>query len=88
MITGKFLNLRAKGQSAKLCYDKNPGDVAQWITFEHGKTYTIKRGFADQINEYYHTPRYTQKDGPDDGGSQIDSVDTSDKKYAFVAIGY
>lgn len=86
MITGKFLNLRAKGQSAKLCYDKHAGDVPQWITFHHGQVYTIKRGFADQINEYYHTPRFTQKEGPDDGSSQIDSVDTSDKKYAFVAL--
>jgi hypothetical protein len=88
MITGKFLNLRAKGQAAKLCYDKHPGDIPQWITFQHGQVYTIKRGFADQINEYYHTPRFVQKEGPDDGSSQIDSVDTSDKKYAFVAIGY
>jgi len=88
MITGKFLNLRAKGQSAKLCYDKHVGDVPQWITFQHGQVYTIKRGFADQINNYYHTPRFIQKEGPDDGSSQIDSVDTSDKKYAFVAIGF
>ena len=88
MITGKFLNLRAKGQSAKLCYDQFPGDVAQWITFQHGQVYTIKRGFADQINEYYYTPRFIQKEGPDDGGSAIDAVDRSDKKYAFVAIGF
>jgi hypothetical protein len=88
MITGKFLNLRAKGQPAKLCYDQFPGDVPQWITFQHGQTYTIKRGFADQINNHYHTPRFVQKEGPDDGSSQIDSVDTSDKKYAFVAIGF
>jgi len=88
MVTGRFHNLRSKGQPAKLAYDKNPGDVAGWTTFQDGKVYTIKRGFADQINEYYYTPKHIQKEGPDDGHSQIDSVDKSDKKYAFVALGY
>lgn len=88
MVTGRFHNLRAKGQPAKLAYDKNPGDVAGWTTFQDGKVYTIKRGFAEQINEYYYTPKFTQKEGPDDGSGQIDHVDNSDKKYAFVSLNF
>lgn len=88
MVTGRFHNLRSKGQPAKLAYDKNPGDVAAWTTFQDGQIYTIKRGFAEQINEHYYTPRFVQKEGPDDGNSQIDSVDKSNKKYAFVPISF
>lgn len=92
MVTGRFMNRRAPGQPAKLTYMKYIDDPVKWYTFEDGATYTIKRGFADQINEHYHTPVFTQKTGiiinPDDPGSAIESVDRSNKKYAFVAVGY
>ncbi len=84
-VTGKFINRRAPGQPAKLTYMKYGDDAVKWYTFEDGKVYTIKRGFADQINEYYHTPVFTQKQGPmDSTGSQIQDVDTTNKKYAFI----
>lgn len=91
-VTGKFLNRRAPGQMAKLPYIKYDDDPVKWYEMYDGKTYTIPRGFADQINEYYHTPVFVQKDGPienpDDPGSQIAHVDTSNKKYAFVGLAY
>lgn len=92
MVTGRFMNRRAPGQPAKLTYMKYADDPVKWYTFEDGKNYTIKRGFADQINDHYHTPIFTQKTGvitnPDDPGSAIETVDRSNKKYAFVAVGY
>lgn len=90
-VTGKFINLRAKGQSVKLTYMRYAEDPVKWYTLEDGKTYTIPRGFADEINEHYHTPRFIQRTEPMDPSqptSQIQDVDTSDKKYAFVALGY
>ena len=91
MVTGRFHNLRAKGQPAKLTYDKHAGDVTQWTTFQDGKIYTIKRGFADQINDHYYTPRFTQTEGPSDPNDQhstITNIDKSDKKYAFVPCSF
>lgn len=97
MITGRFLNLRCQGQTIKLPYDKHPGDVAKWHTFEDGKVYTIKKGFADQINggdeknPCYYKPKFVQREGPmnpDAPQSQVQDVDCSFKKYAFVPIGY
>ena len=61
MVTGKFLNQRAPGQQVKLPYCKHVGDQDKWYTFDHGKVYTIKRGFADQINEYYAKITHNQK---------------------------
>lgn len=87
MITGRFMNRRAPGQPAKLTYIKYQDDPVKWYNFEDGKIYTIPRGFADQINEYYHTPVFNKKEGvmdPNAPSSQISSVDTSNKKYAFV----
>jgi len=90
-ITGRFMNRRAPGQMAKLAYIKYDDDPVKWYELNDGGTYTIPRGFADQINEYYHTPHFVQKTGPMDPNepdSQIHHVDTSNKKYAFVALGY
>jgi len=90
-ITGKFLNRRAPGQPAKLCYIKYEDDPVKWYTFEDGKVYTIPRGFVEQINEHYHTPHFIQAEGamdPNRMGSSIHDVDTSNKKYAFVAMGF
>ncbi len=91
-VTGKFINRRAPGQMAKLAYIKYDDDPVKWYELYDGRTYTIPRGFADQINEHYHTPVFVQKDGPidnpDDPGSQIAHVDTSNKKYAFVGLAY
>lgn len=91
-VTGKFLNRRAPGNMVKLPYIKYEDDPVKWYEFYDGRTYTIPRGFADQLNEYYHSPRFVQKHGPiedpDDPGSQIAEVDTSNKKYAFVPVGF
>src|SRR5208337_3979947 len=65
-VTGKFINRRAPGQAAKLTYLKYNDDPVKWYNFEDGKVYTIPRGFADQINEAYYTPHFTQKQGPMD----------------------
>ena len=90
-VTGRFMNRRAPGQPAKLTYIKYEDDPVKWYTFEDGKVYTISRGFADQINEYYHTPMFVQKQaemGPNRPSSVINDVDTSNKKYAFVPTGF
>lgn len=90
-VTGKFINRRAPGQSVKLCYIKYEDDPVKWHPFEDGKVYTIPRGFADQINEYYHTPQFIQKTDlmdPNAPSSAIHEVDTSNKKYAFVPLNY
>lgn len=94
MVTGKFINRRAPGQTVKLPYLKYSDDQEGWKEFKDGGVYTIKRGFADQINEYYHTPLFHQKTQPLDlninegEGSQISFVDTSNKKYAFVPVSF
>lgn len=91
-VTGRFLNRRAPGNMVKLPYIKYEDDPVRWYEFYDGKTYTIPRGFADQLNEYYHSPQFIQKQGPiedpDDPGSQIEQVDRSNKKYAFVPVGF
>ena len=90
-ITGKFINRRAPGMPAKLTYNKYADDPVKWYEFEDGKVYTIPRGFAEQINEYYHTPRFEQHAGemdPSRPRSQIQHVDTSNKKYAFVPTSF
>jgi hypothetical protein len=90
-VTGKFINRRAPGQQVKLCYIKYVDDPVKWHVFEDGKVYTIPRGFADQINEHYHTPQFVQKSefmNPDAPTSAIHEVDTSNKKYAFVPIAF
>jgi len=90
-VTGKFINRRAPGQPAKLTYQRYGDDPVKWYTFEDGKVYTIPRGFADEINEHYHTPVFNQKLGamdPNQPESQIHSVDTSNKKYSFVPINF
>lgn len=96
-VTGKFMNLRYPGQSIKLPYIKYIDDPVKWHAFEHGKVYTIPRGFADQINggdeknPCYYMPKFKQKEGimdPNAPSSQIDEVDTSNKKYAFVPINF
>ncbi len=90
-VTGKFINRRAPGQPAKLTYMKYEDDPVKWYTLEDGKIYTLPRGFADQINEYYHTPRFIPREGPLDPSSpqsQIQEVDTSNKKYAFMPVNF
>lgn len=89
-VTGKFMNRRNPGQPIKLPYIKYADDPVRWWHFEEGKVYTIPRGFADQINEHYHMPKFIQKEGVQaaDGTSAIHAVDTSNKKYAFVPIGF
>lgn len=98
MVTGKFSNLRAPGQHAKLTYHKYADDPVKWYTLEHGKTYTIPRGFADQINggdesnPCYYTPRFIKNENvivdPDSPGSGIAAVDTSNKRYMFSPINF
>lgn len=97
LVTGRFMNRRAPGQPVKLPYFKYDDDPpAKWHEFEDGKVYTIKRGFADQINggsdahPCYYSPIFIQKNEPMDPNkpeSQLQSVDTSNRKYAFVAVG-
>ncbi len=92
MVTGKFHNLRAKGQPAKLTYMHHADDPVKWYTFQHGEVYTIPRGFANEINEHYHTPRFIKNEGiildPSHPESGIHSVDTSDKMYSFTPINF
>jgi hypothetical protein len=90
-ITGRFMNRRAPGQMAKLTYIKYEDDPVKWYEFNDGQTYTIPRGFADQINEHYYSPTFIKNEGimnPDNPESGIAAVDTSNKKYAFVAVGF
>ena len=91
-VTGKFINRRAPGQAVRLTYLKYEDDPVKWYDFVDGKTYTIPKGFADQINEYYYSPKFIQKDEPiqnmEEPGSQIAYVDTSNKKYAFVPVNF
>lgn len=90
-VTGRFINRRAPGQPVQLPYMKYGHEPVKWWPFEDGKTYTIPRGFADQINEHYHTPNFIQKDvnmDPNRPESAIHEVDRSNKKYAFVPVGF
>lgn len=89
-VTGRFMNRRAPGNSAKLTYMKYADDPVKWYTFNDGAVYTIPRGFADQINDYYHRPRFIQKDGELDPSNptNIHHVDTSNKSYAFVPTNF
>lgn len=90
-LTGRFINRRAPGQAVKLTYMKYADDPVKWYSFEDGKVYTIPRGFAEQINEYYHTPTFVQREGvmdPNKPQSQIAHVDTSNKKYAFTPVNF
>ncbi len=91
MVTGKFINRRAPGQSAKLTYLKYETDPVKWWVLEDGKVYTIPRGFADQLNDHYYTPHFvqsTQALDPNRPASAIHDVDTSNKKYSFVPINF
>jgi hypothetical protein len=97
LVTGRFSNRRAPGQSVKLPYQKYADDPVKWWPFEDGKVYTIPRGFADQINggtekdPLYYTPRFVQKSGimdPDAPSSSIHDVDTSNKKYSFTPVNF
>ncbi len=87
MVTGTFYNLRVKGQQAKLTYMHHADDPVKWTTFQHGAVYTIPRGFADEINNHYHTPHFIKNEGaiidPSNPESGIHAVDTSDKMYLF-----
>ena len=90
-VTGRFMNRRSPGQGVKLTYFKYPDDPVKWYQFEDGKIYTIPRGFADQLNDHYHTPIFIQKQGemdPNRPQSAIHEVDTSNKKYAFVPTNF
>lgn len=98
MVTGKFYNLRAKGQSVKLPYSKYGDEPVKWWPFDHAKVYTIPKGFADQINggtesdPCYYTPHFVKNDGiildPDHPESGIHSVNTTDKKFSFVPLSF
>lgn len=89
-VTGRFMNRRAPGNPAKLTYMKYADDPVKWYTFQDGSVYTLPRGFADQINDHYHRPRFVQKDGQMDPSntSTIHDVDTSNKSYAFVPVTF
>jgi hypothetical protein len=92
MVTGKFYNLRVKGQQAKLTYMHHADDPVKWYTFHHGEVYTIPRGFADEINNHYHTPHFIKNEGaiidPSNPESGIHAVDKSDKIYSFTPINF
>lgn len=97
MVTGRFMNRRAPGQPVKLPYVKYETDPVKWYPLEDGKVYTIPRGFADQLNggtdedPCYYTPQFSQIQGemdPNKPQSAIHHVDSSNKKYAFVATNY
>jgi hypothetical protein len=100
MVTGKFINRRAPGKMEKLTYLKHADDPVGWKEFYDGQVYTIKRGFADQINggddnnPCYYTPQFVQKSGelvPSDKigeNSQVSEVLTHNKKFAFVPLSY
>lgn len=97
LVTGKFINRRAPGQPVKLPYVKHATDPVKWYPLEDGKTYTIPRGFADQLNggtdndPCYYTPQFIQKQGemdPNQPSSAIHAVDSSNKKYAFVPVNF
>lgn len=91
-VTGRFINRRSPGKrEEKLTYMKYADDPVKWYPFDDGKVYTIPRGFADQINEHYYTPHFKQNQGDQDPNkpqSAINEIDTSNKKYAFVPIGF
>lgn len=89
LVTGRFINRFRPGQSVKLTYARHKGDVDKWYILEDNKVYTIPRGFMDDLNNHYHTPIFTQKQGemdPDRPCSAINEVDRSKKKYAFFEI--
>lgn len=99
-VTGKFINRRAPGQPIKLPYIKYEDDPVKLYEFEDGGIYTIPRGFADQLNggtendPCHYTPHFIQKQGEYTPSSKlgknsaIHSVDTSNKKYAFVPVNF
>ena len=91
IVTGKFINRRAPGSSVKLLYQKYADCATKWWEFEDGKVYDIPRGFADQINEHYYRPSFTQKTtimDPNRPASAIHEVDTSNKLYSFVPVNF
>jgi hypothetical protein len=91
MVTGKFINRRAPGQTVKLPYIKYGHETPKWWVFEDGKVYDIPRGFADQINDHYYTPKFIQSTAimdPNRPASSIQEVDTSNKKYSFVPMNF
>lgn len=98
MVTGKFYNLRVKGQEVKLPYIKYGDEPVKWHPFSHGQVYTIPKGFADQINggtesdPCYYMPHFIKNEGfiinPDEPGTGINAVDTNDKKYSFVPLHF
>lgn len=98
LVTGKFYNLRVPGQSVKLPYVKYGDEPVKWHPFSHGQVYTIPKGFADQINggsesdPCYYMPKFIKNEGsiinPDDPGTGIHSVDTTNKKYSFLPLGF
>lgn len=69
MVTGKFINQRAPGQSVKLTYHKYNTDPVKWYEFKHNQVYTIPRGFADQINEHY--AKLIHAEGQRAGGKEV-----------------
>lgn len=92
MVTGRFINRRSPGKrEEKLTYQKHGHEPVKWYPFDDGKVYTIPRGFADQINEHYYTPGFKQNQvemDPNKPATAIHEVDTSNKKYAFVPVGF
>ena len=98
MVTGRFINRRSPGKKEeKLTYHKHGTDPVKWYPFADGQVYTIPRGFADQINggtpsdPHYYTPGFNQAQpemDPNKPNSAIHTVDTSNKKYAFVPLGF
>lgn len=91
MVTGKFINRRAPGQTVKLTYLKYNEDPVKWYELQDGKIYTIPRGFADQIKDHYYSPKFHQVQGemnPDKPQSVINEIDNSQKKYDFVPLSF
>lgn len=91
MLTGRFHHRYKPGGKEKLPYMKYEDDPVKWYTFVDGETYTIPRGFVEQIKEYYHKPIFSQKEGvmdPENPGSVIAGVDKKNKRYDFVPVGF
>ena len=97
LITGRFMNRYRPGQPVKLPYIKYDTDPVKWNYLEDGKVYTIPRGFANQLNggtdedPCYYSPQFKQKQSemdPNRPSSAIHSVDASNKKFAFVPVGF
>lgn len=93
MVKGRFLNQRSPGQKVKLTYQKYDTDQSKWWEFAHNGIYTIPRGFADQINEYYAKITYAQKQddvirNPNEPGTALEHTPVRQQIYSFVPLSW